>query len=140
MAWLFPESVYPNDNSNEPTPNPVSTTAEELIGGLSSPSSSPMELALAAILREAKNNHDNIRNKVSLSLLEELTYKLKSYICKKSWICSDPEFIVALYSYSNLVPEPEIYSELFGSPLSPFITPSSGKRPFRQGCIFLYTV
>jgi len=38
-AWLFPESVYPNDKAIEPTPisNPVKTTAEELIDFLSSP-------------------------------------------------------------------------------------------------------
>jgi len=75
-AWLFPESVYPNDKAIEPTPisTPASTTAEELIGFLSCPSSSPMELALATKLREATNNHEHIGGKVSLSLLEELTF------------------------------------------------------------------
>jgi len=71
-----------------------------------------MELALATILMEAKNNDVKIRSPVSLSLLEELTYKLKAYICKKCWICSDPEFIVRLEAYSNMVPVPETYVEL----------------------------
>ena len=44
--------------------------------------------------------------------LEEIVYKLKVYISKKHWICSDPEFIEKLDSYSNLAPEPESYSEL----------------------------
>ena len=71
-----------------------------------------MELALAALLLEAKTNEDYIRTKESLSLLEELQYKLKAYICKKCWICSDPEFIAELESYSRLAPEPETYLEL----------------------------
>jgi len=71
-----------------------------------------MELALAALLLEAKNNDDNIRTKESLSLLEELQYKLKAYISKKSWICTDPEFIAELEFYSNLATEPETYLEL----------------------------
>ena len=71
-----------------------------------------MELALAALLLEAKTNDDNIRTKESLSLLEELQYKLKAYISKKCWICTDPEFIVELESYSRLAPEPETYLEL----------------------------
>ena len=103
-ARLFPESVYPDQATS--ISGPASTTADELIVLLSCSSSSPMELALATILLEAKNNDVNIRSTVSLSLLEELTYKLKAYICKKHWICSDPEFIVMLEAYRNMVPEP----------------------------------
>jgi len=118
-ALLFPDSVYLKDKAIETTiisiSNPISTIAEELIGSLSCLSCSPMEMALAAILLEAKNNHDNIRSKESLSLLGELTYKLKAYPCKKRWIGSDPEFILELDSYS--------------SPSSPFPTQSSGKGP-----------
>jgi len=57
-AWLFPESVYPKNKAIEPTPisTPASNTDEELIGLLSCSSSSPMELALAAILRETRIN------------------------------------------------------------------------------------
>jgi len=97
-ACLFPESVYPDHHETEPTPvsSSSSTTAEELIGCLSCSSSSPMELTLAALLLEAKNNDDNVRTRESLSLLEELRYKLKAYISKKCWICTDPEFIVEL--------------------------------------------
>jgi len=51
-----------------------------------------MELALAAILLEAKGGYGISRSKDSLSLLEELQYELKAYICK-NWIRSDPEFI-----------------------------------------------
>jgi len=109
-AWLFLESVYPDQVTSVPVP--ASTTTEELIVLLSCSSSSPMELALATILLEAKKYDDSIRSTVSLSLLEELAYKLKAYICKKCWICSDPEFIVRLEAYSNMVPEPEIYVEL----------------------------
>ena len=67
-ACLFPESVYPNHHEMEPTPvsSPSSTTAE-LLELLSCSSSSPMELALAALLLEAKTNDDNIRTKESLS-------------------------------------------------------------------------
>jgi len=110
-ALLFPESIYPNDKPDETTPHSV-RTAEELIGLLSCPSSSPIELALAATLRKATNHHKYIRDKESLSLLEEIVYKLKVYISKKHWICSDPEFIEKLASFSNLAPEPESYSEL----------------------------
>jgi len=72
-ALLFPESVYPKDKAIETTliSNLISATAEELIGFLSCPSRSPMELALAAILLKAENNHKHIRSKVGLSLLEE---------------------------------------------------------------------
>jgi len=71
-----------------------------------------MELALTAILWEAKNNHKNIRSKVILSLLDVLIHKIMAYICKKLWIRSDPEFIVDLESYSNIVPEPQTFAEL----------------------------
>jgi len=72
-ACLFPESVYP-DQATEPTSvsAPASTTADELIGLLSSSSRSPMELALAAILLEANDRYGISRSKESLSLLEEL--------------------------------------------------------------------
>jgi len=108
----FPESVYPHQATEPTSISAPASTADELIGLLSSSSSSPMELALAAILLEAKNKYGNSRSNESLSLLEELQYKLKAYICKKRWICTDPAFIAGLESYSKLVPEPETYLEL----------------------------
>jgi len=101
-ALLFPESVYPNDKLGETPPHSV-TAAEELIGLLSCPSCSPMELALATRLREAINHHEHIGDKVSLSLLEEITYTLKVYISKKHWICSNPEFIEKFETICNLL-------------------------------------
>ena len=95
------------DNFGLPRPQSVHIYVDDAL--LAAIGQAAMELALAALLLEAKNNDDNIRTKESLSLLEELQYKLKAYICKKCWICTDPEFIAELESYSRLAPEPETY-------------------------------
>ena len=117
-ALLFPDSVYPKDKAIETTiiSNPISAIAEELIGSLSCLSCSPMEMALAAKLLEAKNNHDNIRSKESLycgsSRVVAVKIQISTFLNPLNLHRFSPFLLSSLSDIFNYLPSPSFRTEI----------------------------